>query len=105
MDKYADPAIVAIPRSKQQTLDHIVSIQSQRTAKQKATFRTKYGTRQNFNALLELPLDLHQYICERSKNTSCIFLAAHRAPGITSIFARVLRSELAKPRVRRLRLS
>ena len=57
-----DPAIVAILWSKQQTLDQIASIQSQRNAKQKATFRTKYDTRQNFDALLELPLDFHQYV-------------------------------------------
>lgn len=49
-------------RTKDQTLEQMALIRSQRTACLKAALRTQYGVKETPNALLELPLDLHRYM-------------------------------------------
>ena len=61
-DRGNDPATLGTTRTKDQTLEQMALIRSQRTARQKAALRTRYGVKDTTNALLELPLDLHRYI-------------------------------------------
>ena len=66
-----DPACIGEPRSKQQMLHQIHSIQSQHARRGKAATKTRYGIKDMPSALLELPLDLHRYEVVQCIETPC----------------------------------
>lgn len=75
VDRDNNPAVVGPMRTKDQTLEQMALIRSQRTARLKAALRTQYGVKETPNALLELPLDLHRYmytlLCHLFEHTVC----------------------------------
>lgn len=72
-------------RTKDQTLEQMALIRSQRTARLKAALRTQYGVKETPNALLELPLDLHRYMYILLCQTYSVWHSQEYTSGNTAI--------------------